>query len=104
VTLYWRALAEMDQDYTVFVHLVGPDGMIAAQHDGQPAEGMHPTSLWMIGEVVADVHELAIRSDTAAGEHWIEIGVYVADTGTRLVDEISSSDAVRLQPIVITVP
>ena len=104
LTLYWRALAEMSEDYTVFVHLLGPDGAIAGQHDGQPVWATYPTSLWMAGEVVVDVHEIAIRADAAPGTGWIEVGMYVADTGTRLGDAISGEGAVRLQPVTVGSP
>jgi len=104
LTLYWRAQFEMDQDYTVFVHLVGSDGAIGGQHDGQPVDGTYRTSLWLTGEVVADLHEIAIHPDAPPGEYWIEVGMYVADTGARLVDGVGGSDAARLQPVSIGAP
>jgi len=84
VTLYWQALKEMDTSYTVFVHLLGPDDAIVAQHDGVPAGGSYPTTLWVTGEVVADPHSLDLPAALAAEEYTLEIGMYVAETGTRL--------------------
>ncbi len=37
LTLYWRADALIGHSYTVFVHLIGPDGHIYAQQDSVPA-------------------------------------------------------------------
>ncbi len=54
VTLYWRALAAMDQSYTEFVHLIDGDGIIVAQRDTWPGRGMYPTVLWQPGQVFAD--------------------------------------------------
>ena len=102
--LYWRAQVEMDQDYTVFVHLVGTDGWIAGQHDGQPVGGTYPTTLWLADEFVADEHEFEIHPNAPAGEYWIEVGMYVADTGVRLIDRVSGRDRVRLQPVSIRLP
>jgi hypothetical protein len=39
LTLYWQALNPPKQDYTIFVHLVGPDKALVAQQDAPPLEG-----------------------------------------------------------------
>ncbi len=52
VTLAWQAEADMDRDYTGFVHLTGPDGRLVAQLDRPPAG--YPTSDWQPGEIVVD--------------------------------------------------
>jgi hypothetical protein len=104
VTLFWRAQTEMEEDYTVFVHLAGPDGRLSGQHDGQPAGGTYPTSLWLSDEVVTDLHEVTIRADAQAGDHWVEVGLYVAETGTRLVNSRTGSDSARLQIVRVEAP
>jgi hypothetical protein len=96
LTLYWQALTEMETSYTVFVHLLGPDGGIAAQHDGTPVDGDYPTTLWVADEVVADPHVLQLPEDLAAGEWALKVGMYVARTGTRLAVAGSPDDALRL--------
>ncbi len=78
VTLYWQALAEMDIPYTVFVHLLGADGQVAAGHDGEPALGVRPTTGWVPGEYVVDVHDVSIPADLPPGDYIIEVGVYDA--------------------------
>jgi hypothetical protein len=78
VVLYWQALAEMDVPYTVFVHLLGPDGRLVAGHDSEPAGGARPTTGWVPGEYVADAHELAIPAGLDPGEYAIEVGMYDA--------------------------
>jgi uncharacterized membrane protein len=85
VTLYWRALAPMDRDYTVFVHLVGPDGQIVAQHDGQPWwEVSLPTSTWGLGEELRDRHRLNLAPDLAPGTYSLQVGAYYWETLERL--------------------
>jgi hypothetical protein len=37
VHLIWRAEAETAVSYRVFLHLIGPDGQLVAQSDGEPA-------------------------------------------------------------------
>jgi hypothetical protein len=100
LTLYWQALAEMDEDYTVFTHLLAPDGSTTGQRDSHPVGGAYPTSLWLSGEIVADVHEISIRPDAAPGAHRLEVGMYVAETGQRLATG-APDDALVLQAITL---
>jgi hypothetical protein len=81
LTLYWRALASMDTDYKVFVHLLDARGEIVSQRDIAPADGSRPTTGWLEGEVVADVHVL---TPSGAGEYRIAVGMYDPQTMTRL--------------------
>ncbi|CAG0995247.1 hypothetical protein ANRL3_03074 [Anaerolineae bacterium] len=84
VKLYWNVRAAMDEDYTVFVHLVDANGKIVAQKDDQPQHGAYPTSLWNANEIVADEYAFAIPRATPPGEYRIIVGVYRAGDGTRL--------------------
>jgi hypothetical protein len=100
VTLYWQSLAEMGRPYTVFVHLLGPDGQVVAGHDGQPAGGERPTTGWVPGEYVTDLHEISVPADLAQGEYLIEIGVYDAGTPNvprlRILNEGGQAEADRM--------
>jgi hypothetical protein len=104
LTLYWRALAEMAEDYTVFTHLLASDGSMSGQRDGHPVGGTYPTSLWWPGEIVADVHDIPIHADVTPGTHQLEVGMYVTETGARLAVDGLSGDAVLLQSIEVTAP
>jgi len=101
VALYWQALAEMDQDYTVFVHLVDQTGHIYSQQDGQPAAGSYPTSKWKEGEVIEDVHLIEAPTDIPAGRYSLRVGMYLLSTMERL--QVSSgtvqADHLLLGPI-----
>jgi hypothetical protein len=84
VTLYWQALTDMADDYSVFVHLVDAGGRVVAQHDGQPLEGFYPTSFWDTGEVVRDQIDVAVDASVPAGEYELVAGMYLPATGERL--------------------
>ncbi len=86
ITLHWQALAQTDTDYTLFVHVLGADGQVAAQYDSR---GDTPTSLWVQGEYVSLTAPL-----TASGP--VEVGWYVADTGRRL--KTAQGSAAMLAP------
>ncbi len=84
LTLYWRALAPMETNYTVFTHLLDQNEQIRGQQDNPPMQGRYPTTLWMVGEVVVDEYVLVVDPLAQPGEHVIEIGMYAPETGQRL--------------------
>jgi uncharacterized membrane protein len=78
LTLYWRALAEMDISYTVFTHLIDAQSRIWAQKDNVPVAGSRPTTGWLPGEVIVDEYELVVEPKAPPGEYVIEVGLYDA--------------------------
>jgi mannosyltransferase len=84
VTLRWRALAAPKGSYTVFVHLLGPDGKVFAQHDSPPLNGAFPTDRWSPGEILVDRYTLTIPRQAPPGTYVIEVGMYRPDNGQRL--------------------
>lgn len=84
IQLYWRAEAEFDRNYTAFVHLIGPDGLLYGQVDQTPGAGAFPTTGWLPGEYIADAYTIPIASTAPPGDYHIEIGLYDPDTGQRL--------------------
>ncbi|UCC87584.1 MAG: DUF2079 domain-containing protein [Anaerolineales bacterium] len=84
LVLYWQTQQPMNTDYTVFVHLVGPDGQILAQRDAPPDGGAYPTRRWAAGEVIADPVRVPLSSDLPPGSLELAVGLYRPDTGQRL--------------------
>lgn len=85
LTLYWQALGPVDQDYTVFVHLLGEHERVIAQRDAVPGLGARPTSRWVASQVVADPYLLALPEAAYAPDRAVwEVGLYNAGTGQRL--------------------
>jgi hypothetical protein len=84
VTLRWRALRTMDEDYTAFVQLVGPDGRLHGQADTWPVQGTRPTSGWSPGEELADPYEVQLAPDGPPGRYQIHVGWYLLATMQRL--------------------
>ncbi len=80
LTLYWKRVAPMTEDYTAFVHVLDANGKIVAQRDQPPGNGDDPTSLWDDGEVVVDRYAFALP----AGAYRIDVGLYRAPAGARL--------------------
>jgi hypothetical protein len=84
IRLRWRGLRSMDEDYTVFVHLVGPDGRLHGQADSWPVQGSYPTSQWSPGKEVTDRYEVRLDPGAPAGHYRIEVGWYLLGTMERL--------------------
>jgi hypothetical protein len=84
LTLYWQALAEMDESYTVFTHLLNNKDRIWGQEDSVPANGTLPTCCWVKDEIIADKYEISIQPDAPPGQYVIEVGMYRLETGQRL--------------------
>ena len=84
ITLQWQALHEMRSDYKSFVHLLDPSGRLVAGSDAMPANWTRPTTGWLAGEYVADLHALALPGYLAPGEYRLETGLYDAESNQRL--------------------
>jgi hypothetical protein len=83
VTLLWFNLVQTDQRYSTFVHLTPPGGGIpVAQHDSEPNMGTIPTSRWLPGQLVEDLHLLVLPDDLPSGEYELWGGLYSAMSGT----------------------
>jgi hypothetical protein len=85
VKLRWRAEAQMDKSYKIFVHVLD-DAMsnVLAQRDAEPQDGRAPTPGWLPGEIIDDELEVSLPSSMLSGEYPIEVGVYEERSGERL--------------------
>jgi len=109
LTLYWRALEEGDQDYTVFVHLLDQEGQMWDQADAQPSGGDYPTSFWGPGELIRDRYLLSLPPQAPPGTYEIEVGMYLLATGERLpvrdAQEVRMpGDRIPLGPVKLAAP
>jgi hypothetical protein len=100
VTLTWQSLRAMTEDYTVFVHLLGPDGQLHGQVDAWPVQGTYPTSTWTPGETVVDHYQVPLDYDAPEGSYQVEIGFYLLATNTRL--SVIAPDGTPLDDRVLT--
>jgi hypothetical protein len=86
LTLVWQSLtSDIRESYTVFVHLVGPDGTIHGQWDQVPGErGKQPTTSWVTNEVIVDPIPVPLAPDAPPGTYRLLVGLYLAPDGPRL--------------------
>ena len=90
LTLLWRALQPMEDNYTVFVHILGAvrneerGNYLWGQRDAVPGNGDLPTTGWSPGEEIIDQYTVKLDDDAPAGEYQIEVGMYERTSGRRL--------------------
>ncbi|MDP2663270.1 MAG: glycosyltransferase family 39 protein [Dehalococcoidia bacterium] len=84
VHLLWRAAGPINEDYTVFIHLLDASGRLVAQADSQPQGGAFPTSYWDPGEAVTDHLQLSVPVSIQPGSYSLSVGLYSLGSGKRL--------------------
>jgi 4-amino-4-deoxy-L-arabinose transferase-like glycosyltransferase len=82
--LYWQTLDTMQQNFSVFVHVLDEKGNRVAQLDLPPLAGTRPTTTWQPGEIVRDEYPLTFPAELAPGIYQFSVGFYIAPNGSRL--------------------
>lgn len=82
--IVWQARQQTDTHYRVFVHLIDANDNILAQSDADPANWTLPTTGWLPGEYIRDVHTLPAPDQP----YRLRIGLYDPMTLTRPADPI----------------
>ena len=81
LTLAWAAWQAPAQDYTLFVHLIGPDGTVWGQFDRAPTP---PTSQWRPGAPQPGLYGPTLRLDAPPGRYRVLLGWYSYPSLERL--------------------
>jgi len=84
IAAQWYALRQPAADYTEFVHLLGPDGLVHGQVDTWPVQGTRPTSSWQAGSTIIEELVLRVAPDAPPGAYTVEAGWYLLATLQRL--------------------
>ncbi|MDE3075294.1 MAG: hypothetical protein KGJ86_07685, partial [Chloroflexota bacterium] len=84
--LTWRVLGDPHASYTVSIHglldrpnkqVFVADGPPSVLHPGHTRwDGSQPTATWRAGDVLRDVHQVAVPRDAPYGLYRLEIGLY----------------------------
>ena len=84
LSVRWQCMQAMENDYTLFVQLLAPDGTLRGQVDLWPKDGTHPTSVWREGEIILDRYQVYVDGDAPEGDYHIAVGWYLLKTMQRL--------------------
>lgn len=94
-TVWFKVLAEVPQDYLIFVHVEDPAGKLERMNvDHAPVNGTRPTSGWNPGETIVDSFSITVP-ETATGLRGLNvwIGFWHASSDTRL--RLKNTDDVK---------
>jgi len=83
LALEWRAEDRVEQQVTVFAHLVCDGGHLIAQRDAIPGNGEFPATSWEPNEVVRDQFAVPLPEDLPVGTCELQIGMYDAASQRR---------------------
>ena len=92
ITINWESLARTATPYTLFTHVIGPDGAQVAGTDSPPLGGFAATNLLLPGQRFTGAVEIPLPPDAPLGAYTVQMGLYDPDTGTRL--PLTGPDAV----------
>jgi hypothetical protein len=102
LTVYWRALNTLTEDYQVSLLVEDAMGNEVGRWDGRPAAYVHPTPRWQVGEVVFGRYPLPIPAG-AQGPFTVALSIYAANTPDGLdlrdVADNPAGKRVRLGPM-----
>jgi hypothetical protein len=101
VTLIWRALQAVPGDLHVFVHVLNPDGTLAAQHDSPPLMGLYPFWEWSQGNRAEDVHPIDISQLPRDRTYTVEVGLYDPGNGQRIAPTTANGEQLPDQALPI---
>jgi hypothetical protein len=101
LTLFWQALAAINTNYTIFLHLRNQANQTVAQIDFIPA---HSTSNWWVGDTPVDSKELALPAGLPPGRYRLLVGLYNPQTLERLAvqNDSTGENAIELTQFVIS--
>ncbi|MBU1751155.1 MAG: protein kinase [Chloroflexi bacterium] len=106
LTLWWRALTNINKDYVASVQVLDAGGQLVMQQDQPP--GQRPTVLWLAGDVVRDDYRLALPADAAPGRYRIVVSLYQAGApwGTARLPVLDArgrtvGDSVLVTPVLL---
>jgi hypothetical protein len=75
IALYWEALQDVQDDYTVQAQLRDDLGHVWAEEESGPAYGDYPTTEWQSGEIIRDWHDLPVSVETPNGDYHLYVGL-----------------------------
>ncbi len=101
ITLLWEAIANPDEDYTAFVHLINEQGDQVGGFDQPPAEGRFPTSYWQPGDRSLSRFLINIPTDLPPGSYKLWAGLYADRAGLERLPVSSTSHTIQDQRVLL---
>jgi hypothetical protein len=102
--LFWQALVDVGEDYSLTVALVNEDGETMGEGKFSPLVLAYPTSRWIAGEVWRGQYDFTVPIEAQPGQAQLQIGL-VDESGRPLGERVSlTSLEVQATERVFTAP
>ncbi|MBN2392756.1 MAG: glycosyltransferase family 39 protein [Anaerolineae bacterium] len=85
VDIWWETYGPLPTNYLVFVHLIGPDSVLVAQHDHIAGTDAYPTSQWVVGTMLRDRFFLNVPGGVC-NQCTLQVGLYTEEGRLSLRD------------------
>ncbi len=80
ITWYWQALADVDDDWQIFVHFDSEEARFRQNLDhyplGEQMSDIFRTYHWEEGHIIADIQRFTLRDDYPAGNALFYVGLF----------------------------
>ncbi len=86
--LFWQALTDMSEDYSLTVALVDEKGKVVGEERFSPLVRAYPTSRWLAGEVWRGQYDFTVPIEAQPGQARLQIGL-VDESGRPLGERVS---------------
>jgi hypothetical protein len=87
ILIYWQVILPLEKNYTTFVQLFDEgDEKVAEGNDHKAGGDFYPTTLWQIGETVADHFDVPLPEGLEPGEYRVMVGMYAGE-GLEMLGE-----------------
>ena len=85
ISLCWQTISPSRQDYTVLIHIVGPDNHVVGSRHTYPGLGSYPTSIWEPDRLFCDDIVVDIPAELPETLlYQVEIGILDSQADERL--------------------
>jgi len=103
ITATWQVLQPTDVPYTLFVHALDTQGVIAAQRDTYTGLGNYPSQWWRPGHIFSETYRMFVPVTAYAPEETeLQIGFYNPERGRLPVSgSANGDDAYRIAQLLI---
>jgi hypothetical protein len=102
--LFWQALADLDENYSLTVALVDEKGKMVGEARFSPLVWAHPTSRWLADEVWRGQYDFTVPIEAQPGQAQLQMGL-VDEPGRPLGESVSlASLEIQATERVFTVP
>ncbi|MBI1802110.1 MAG: glycosyltransferase family 39 protein, partial [Chloroflexi bacterium] len=80
ITLYWRALKDLHEDYSVSLRVRDSDGRLVGKLDARPVAYEYPTTRWRAGDVLFGKFQIPLELGAPPSNYRLEVIVYSSDS------------------------